>query len=245
MNDTIDFQVVTESITSMLEPRLREIEYVSPSWNFIVVLLAMLLLVINKQLYTLRFHFMLSLLLQNSDTDKMTREWNPIVSLNGFTIFVSYIAMMALLVQKIVLIYSGNTILYSGWDFYVDVCLFIATILILQYLFISLYGWLFNIETATNHHEVKHLSSMTSLNIMMIVFGLIILFYPVKAILIIIISILLIMTGVRIIKTFFEFQILSKMNLLNIFLYLCSLEIIPLAVAMTMGYRLIVSDCVL
>ena len=192
MNDTIDFQVVTESITSMLEPRLREIEYVSPSWNFIVVLLAMLLLVINKQLYTLRFHFMLSLLLQNSDTDKMTREWNPIVSLNGFTIFVSYIAMMALLVQKIVLIYSGNTILYSSFGFYLDVCTFIAALCIVQYLVISLYGWLFGIEAATTRQEVTHLSVMSVLDIVMIPLNLIIIFYPIKIILIISIVIILI-----------------------------------------------------
>ena len=245
MNDTIDFQVVTESITSMLEPRLREIEYVSPSWNFIVVLLAMLLLVINKQLYTLRFHFMLSLLLQNSDTDKMTREWNPIVSLNGFTIFVSYIAMMALLVQKIVLIYSGNTILYSSFGFYLDVCTFIAALCIVQYLVISLYGWLFGIEAATTRQEVTHLSVMTVLNIAMIPLNLIIIFYPIKIILIISIVIILIIMGIRIIKTFFEFQMLSRMNLLNNFLYFCTLEIIPLSVAIMMVKRLIVTNCVL
>ena len=245
MNDSIDFQMVTENLTSVVEPQLRVVADFVPTWNFIVVFLAMFLMVLNKQLFTQRFQTMLAVFYQPSDIDKMSREWNPVMSINGLSVFVTYVALLGLIVQKTVLVFSGNTILYSGWDFYVDVCLFIATILILQYLFISLYGWLFNIETATNHHEVKHLSSMTSLNIMMIVFGLIILFYPVKAILIILISILLIMTGVRIIKTFFEFQILSKMNLLNIFLYLCSLEIIPLAVAMTMGYRLIVSDCVL
>ena len=54
-----------------------------------------------------------------------------------------------------------------------------------------------------------------------------------------------IINGIRIIKTFFEFQILSKMNLLNIFLYFCTLEIIPLAVAITMLCRLIVTNCVL
>jgi hypothetical protein len=63
--------------------------------------------------------------------------------------------------------------------------------------------------------------------------------------LIIISSIVLIISGIRIFKTFFEFQILSKMNLFNIFLYFCILEIIPLAVAITMLCRLIVTNCVL
>ena len=245
MNDSIDFQIVTESIASMLEPHARVIEFISPYWNFIVVLLAMLLMVVNKHLYTLRFRMMLSVLTQPSDTDKMTREWNPIVSVNGFTIFVSYVAMMALVVQKIVLIYSGNTILYSSFSFYIDVCTFITALCVVQYLVITLYGWLFNIQSATTHQEVTHLSSMAILNIVMIPLNLIIIFYPIKIILIITISIILIIIVIRIIKTFFEFQLLSRMNLLNNFLYFCTLEIIPLSVAIIMVKRLIVTDCVL
>ena len=245
MNDSIDFQIVTEGVASMLEPHARVIGFVSPYWNFIVVLLAMLLMVVNKHLYSLRFRMMLSVLTQPADTDKMTREWNPIVSVNGFTIFIAYIAMMALLVQKIVLIYSGNTILYSSFSFYIDVCVFITALCVIQYLVITLYGWLFNIQSATTHQEVTHLSSMAILNIVMIPLLLIIIFYPIKIVLIITISIILIIIGIRIIKTFFEFQILSRMNLLNNFLYFCTLEIIPLSVAITMMRRLIVTDCVL
>ena len=175
----------------------------------------------------------------------MTREWNPIVSVNGLTVFVSYVALLALVVQKIILVFSRNIILYSGFGFYMDVCVFIMAFMIIQYLIVTLYGWLFGIEAATTHHEVAHLSTMTVLNIVMSFFGLIIIFYPIKIILIVTSVIILIIMGIRIIKTFFEFQILSKMNLLNIFLYFCTLEIIPLSVAITMICRLVVTDCVL
>ena len=245
MSEIIDIQLVTENIASTLEPSVRVVRDISPSWNFIIVFAAMLLMVLNKQLYTLRFRMMLSVFTQSSDIDRMTREWNPVMSINGFTVFMSYIAMMALIVQKIVLVFSGNTILYSSFDFYLDVCAFIAMLCIFQYLIVSLYGWLFGIEAATTHQTVTHLSSMAILNITMIVFGLIIIFYPTKFILIITISIILIIMAIRIIKTFFEFQILSKMNLLNNFLYFCTLEIIPLSVAIAMMCRLTVTDCVL
>ena len=245
MNDSIDFQMVTENLASVMEPQARVLENNSPVWNFVVIFLAMLLMVLNKQLFTLRFRTMLTLFYQPSDVEKMTREWNPVMSINGLSVFVTYVALLGLIVQKTILVFSGNTVLYSSFDFYVDVCAFITLLFVLQYLFISLYGWLFNIETATNHHEVSHLSTMTNLNIALILLGLVVVFYPLKFILIIIISILLIITGVRIIKAFFEFQILSKMNLLNIFLYLCSLEIIPLSVAIVMVRRLIVTNCVL
>ena len=245
MNDSIEFQVVTENIPSMMEPHLRVVEYISPFWNFLVVLAALLFMVLNKQLFPLRFRMMLSVLFSSSDSEKMTREWNPVMSVNGLSVFVTYVALLALIMQKIVLVFSGNAILYGGFGFYVDLCVFIAAFLIIQYLMITLYGWLFGIGAATSHHEVSHLSAMTILDIVMIVLGLIILFYPTKIILIITASIILIIIIIRIIKTFFEFKILSKMNLLNIFLYLCALEIIPLSVAITMLCRLIATDCVL
>ena len=245
MNDTIDFQMVTKNVASTLEPSLRVVEYISPSWNFIIVFMAMLFMVLNKQLYNMRFRMMLSVLTQSSDSERMMREWNPIVSINGFTVFLSYIALLALIVQKIVVVYSGNTILYNNFGFYLDICTFIAAICIIQYLVVSLYGWLFGIMSATTHQEVTHLSTMTILNIVMIVFGLIIIFYPTKFILIITISIILIIMAIRIIKSFFEFQILSKMNLLNNFLYFCTLEIAPISVAITMVCRLVATDCVL
>ena len=245
MGEIVDYQLVTENLTATLEPNLRVVTYISPSWNFIIVFAALVLMLFNKQLFTQRFRMMLSVLSMSSDGDRMTREWNPIVSVNGLTVFVSYVALLALIVQKIILVFSKNIILYSGFDFYLDVCVFITALMIIQYLIVTLYGWLFNISAATTHEEVTHLSSMAVLNIVMIVLGLIIIFYPIKIVLIITISIILIIMAIRIIKTFFEFQILSKMNLLNNFLYFCTLEIVPLLVAITMMCRLIVTDCVL
>lgn len=245
MRDVIEYQLVTENVATTLEPNLRVVEYISPSWNFIVVFAAIILMLFNKQLFTQRFRMMLSVLSMSSDCDRMTREWNPIVSVNGLTVFISYVALLALVVQKIILVFSKNIILYSGFGFYMDVCVFIMAFMIIQYLIVTLYGWLFGIEAATTHHEVAHLSTMTVLNIVMSFFGLIIIFYPIKIILIVTSVIILIIMGIRIIKTFFEFQILSKMNLLNIFLYFCTLEIIPLSVAITMICRLVVTDCVL
>ena len=245
MGEIVDYQLVTENLAATLEPNLRVVTYISPSWNFIIVFAALVLMLFNKQLFTQRFRMMLSVLSMSSDGDRMTREWNPIVSVNGLTVFVSYVALIALIVQKIILVFSKNIILYSGFDFYLDVCVFITALMIIQYLTVTLYGWLFGIEAATTHQEVTHLSTMTILNIAMILLGLVIIFYPIKIVLIIASAIILIITGIRIIKTFFEFQILSKMNLLNIFLYFCTLEIVPLSVAITMLCRLIVTDCVL
>lgn len=245
MNDSIDFHLVTENIAKTLEPQLRFQADISPSWNFIVVFVSLLLLVINKHMFTQRFKTMFDISYKKSDVDKMTREWNPIASFTGFSVVVVYIAVVSLIIQKLVLVLSGNTILYSSFGFYLDVCTFVSAYLIIQYLVVTLYGWLFGIEAAASHHEVTHLSTMMSLDVMLTLLSLIILFYPTKIILTVAVAIILIITAIRIVKIFFELQILSKLNSLNIFLYLCTLEIIPISIAITMVCRLILTNCVL
>ena len=240
-----EFQLVTENLTSTLEPEARVMELISPDWNFIVVFSAIILMVLNKQLFTQRFRLMLAISFQSSDYEKMTREWNPIMSVNGLTVFLSYVALIGLLVQKIVLVFSHNTLLYSSFSFFVEICVFVTAYLIIQYLVVTFYGMIFSIEAATSHHVVAHLSAMAVVNVALMVFDLVLSFYPTKIILIITAAIVLIINSIRIIKTFFEFQILSKLNLFNNFLYFCTLEIIPLSVAMTMVHRLIVTNCVL
>ncbi len=240
-----DYQLITENVASTLEPSLRMVEPVSPSWNFIVVFVAMLLMILNKQLCNARLRMMFSVLTQSHDNDRMTREWNPVMSFNGFAIFVAYVAALALVVQKIVVVYSGNTILYNNVGFYLDICAFIAALCIIRYLLVSLYGWLFGVVNATTHQEVTRISTMAILNIVMIVLEPVMIFYPTKFILIIIIAMILIIMAIRIVKTFFEFRILSKMNLLNIFLYFCTLEIALVSIAIVMVCRLVATDCVL
>ena len=245
MNDSIDFQFVVENVASAMEPVPRILDNMIPTWNIIIVFMSLLFVVLNKQLYHMRFSVLLLELTQSSDSVRMTREKNPVLSLNGLTVFVSYVAMLSMIIQKIIVIYSGNTILYNNFGFYLDICTFIAFVCIIQYLIATLFGWLFGMSNATTHHEITLISTMALLNVVMVFLCLIILFYPIKIVLIISISIILIITAIRIIKTFFEVQILSKMNLFNNFLYFCTLEIIPISIAVTMMCRLIATDCVL
>jgi len=244
MNDSMGFQFVVENAASVMEPKLRVLDNAVPTWSVIIVVAALLVLVLNKHILAQRFR-LFSLSAKLADVDKITREWNPITSFTGLSVVLIYIALLSLLVQKAVLVLSGNTILYSGFDFYMDICVFVAAYLILQYLFTNLFGWIFGFEKASMHHEIAHLSTMVFLNVILVVFALTAFFYPTKIIMMITSAIILIITIIRIIKTFFEVQILSKMNLFNNFLYFCILEIIPISVVVTMMSRLIATDCVL
>ena len=245
MNDTIDYQIVTEHMTSVVNPQLRGMDGLVPTWNFIVILVAIAMLLLNKQFFTQRFRAMITMFVQPSDAQKMTREWNPVTSLNGLSIVIVYIALMALILQKTVLAFTGKYMLYGSLDFYFDICVYIAAYLVVQYLVATFVGWLFGFEAATSHHEVLHLSAAAVLDIVTVVLSMVVIFYPFKGFLVFSLIIIGLITVVRLVKTFFEVQILSKMNLYKNFLYFCALEIIPVSIAVTMVMRLIVSGCVL
>ena len=245
IDDSIDFQFVVNNIATALEPHVRVVTNVTPPWNFVIVFSAILVMALNKHVFTQSFRMLLTAFYKSYDIDKTTRESNHVMSINGLLLTLTYVALLALVIQKTVTVFSGNFILFGGFDFYLEICTFIAAYLIIQHLIATFLGWLFGFEQAILHHETSHLSIITILNTVMTVLCLVILFYPQKIFLIIIISLILIMTGIRLFKLFFEIQFLSKLNYFNIFLYLCSLEIVPISVVITMLCRLVATNCVL
>lgn len=245
MNDSIEYQIVTENIPSGIEPQLRFLDGGVPVWNFIILLVAIVLMLLNRNLFAQRFSTMLKMMFQPSDAMKMTREWNPAESVNGISALVVYVGLLSFILQKTVLAYTNNSILFGGIGFYKDVCMFIITYLILQHLGITFFGWLFGFKAAAARHEALHVSAIAAMDTIMIVIAMVVIFYPAKIILVIAVAIIMILTCIRVIKSFFEIQILTKMNLFQNFLYFCTLEIVPLSIAVTMMIRLIVSGCVL
>lgn len=239
-----DFQFVTENIAGSLDEKVRVLENAAPSWNFIVIFSAILTLVLIKQLAPKRLKLVTSMLYQNFDIDKVGREWNPMTSIIGFAIAISYIALLALFIQKSICVFSSNA-LYSGGDFYVQVCIFTGAFILVQYLFVNATGWLFQTRLASQHQSLTHLSMATSLCLVLPVLLLVMTFYPLKFCVIAGLVIITTLTALRIGKTFIAHQLLIKGVTLKIFLYFCALEIIPFSIAMTMAIRVAVTNSVL
>ncbi len=215
MNDSIDYKIVTENIVSEVEPQLRVLENVIPTWSLVLLLMVTLLLVVGRKFF------------------------------KNLLAAVSYIALLALIIQKTVLVFSGNSTLYGNSGFYIDVCVFIAAYLIVQHLVVYFIGWLFGDEEAAIRHSMMHIEYARIIDMPLLVLALVAVFYPMKFFLVLSLVIIIGNTFVRIIKTFFEVQILTKVNLFQNFLYFCTLEIMPLSVAVTMLVRLIATDCIL
>ncbi|MBO5854055.1 MAG: DUF4271 domain-containing protein, partial [Bacteroidales bacterium] len=83
-------------------------------------------------------------------------------------------------------------------------------------------------------HVNLHISTMATTNVILMPMMLILFFYPYKFLCVIIIAILLILFSIRFVKLLIEVRMLSKLNFVNIFLYLCTVEILPILIIFKM-----------
>lgn len=225
-----DFKFVTEVSCRYGKPVEREVTYVSAAWNFVVLFVVLIFMVLNKFMSHQRLSSVISIPFQNSGGERSMRDNPSFFNLASFSVIVSFILMLSLFVQKIFVVYGGNRILHDNFSFFVDVATCVAAVFVFNYLLITFYGWLFKVEALIHLHFTSHVSAMATSNLFLMPVILLLFFHPYKLFLII----SLILLGVFFITIFtkllIEVRMLSKLNFVNIFLYLCTVEILPVLV---------------
>ena len=229
-----DFKFVAEKLPSFEGPMEREVTYISATWNFIVFFVVLILIVVNKMLSQRKY---IASAFQSRTGDRAVRESNSLVGVQSLFVIISFALMISMLVQKIFLIYGENYILHSKFDFFVDILLSVLTIFILNHLLISLYGWLFETENLIFFYISSHVSAMSNCNFFLMPIIMLLFFHPYRFFLIIAAVITLVFYVIHSVKLLMETRMLLKINFVNIFLYLCTVEILPVLVI----FRLIVN----
>ena len=79
-------------------------------------------------------------------------------------------------------------------------------------------------------HVNLHVSTMAIASVIFIPIMMVMFFYPYRFLCVIILIILILLYIIRFIKLLIEVRMLSKLNFVNIFLYLCTVEILPVLV---------------
>ena len=226
-----DFNFVAEQSSCFEGPKEREVTYISASWNFMVFFVVLILIVVNKML-SQRKHVVS--FFQNKVGERASRESNSLVSVQALFVLISFALMISMFVQKVFLVYGGNYILHSNFGFFVDILLSVLTIFILNYLITSFYGWLFKTENLIFFHVSSLVSVMSMCNFILMPIILLLFFHPYKILLIIATVIIFVFFIIHMAKLLAETRMLLKVNFVNIFLYLCTSEILPALVIFKM-----------
>lgn len=241
MNDSIkgsnqygDFKFVTEKSDGFGSPHLREVTYISAGWNFMILFAVMIMVVIGRFVNSHKIFYNVKSPFQHAGIDKSVRDTMSSSLLMYMLIVISSILLISMFLQKFLIIYGANRILYDNFSFYTDVVFAVSTLFVLNYLLMSFYAWMFNSRSLLMLHVNSHLSNLEMINIVLIPFLMVLFFYPYKSFCVICLLLIILSYVIYFINFIVEIRLLSKLNFINIFLYLCTLEIVPLLVIFKM-----------
>ena len=225
-----NFKFITETSGQYEGPKEREVTYISAAWNFVILFIVMIFMVLNKFTSQQRLSTVISMPFQNGGGERVKRENPSFFNLASFSVIVSFILMLSLFVQKIFVVYGGSRILHDSIDFFVDIVTCVSAVFVFNYLVTYFYAWLFKADSLAHFHFGFHVSSMTTCNLLLMPIILLLFFYPYKIFLIFTLVIIGLFYLITFVKILIEVRMLSKLNFVNIFLYLCIIEILPILV---------------
>lgn len=237
-NQYKDFKFVTEKPIGFNGPKERELTSAGSGWNLIVVFVSLVIIVINKLLRQNRLISSFTSL-QKTGVEKYTRKNYLYHNFNLLSTVFSFILLISMLIFKVIEISSPELIRQPDYKTYISIVTYITVFVLFNYLAIMFYGWILKSQVLSSLQLSLHYFAMSISNIILIVFLMIILFYPYVECCVIAAVLLLLIFIVRIIKLLNETRLLINFNFVNIFLYLCTIEILPLMVIAKMIFLII------
>jgi hypothetical protein len=235
--DSVVPSFITSGFGGSLTPMTRMTYDIVQGWNLAILGIMLLLIVLNKQLYPRQFRQILSVSGGVARTNQLLREWNPVRSFLGTSFTLGYIVLLTLFIQKSCVILSHDMLQYNNTKVFGVLCAAVAGWVLLRYLFLYFVNWLFDAhDTVDRQMSVQFSVSILTL-IAMIPMVLLLLYNPTKYFVWVGLFLLGLAAVLRLILGIIETRVATKMSTFYIFLYLCALEIAPIATLVTAGLR--------
>lgn len=239
--DTVCDSVVPSFITTgfdgVINPLPRVSHEVMLGWNLAIMACALLLVAINKQIFPRQFRQVLSVPKGVSQTNQLLREWTPTRSFMGLSLLVAYVAIIALFVQKSFVVMSRDVVRFNGFGVYSAICGLVAAWLSLRIMMVYVMEWLFHLKDIAERQMTVYISVSTLCFLVMQPIILLLLYNPYSILVWTGVGLLVICALMRFAIGFIETRVSTKLPSFYIFLYLCSLEILPLALLLVGGVR--------
>ena len=244
VRDSVVPSFITEGFHGTLIPMVRMTYEILQGWNLALLGLMLLLIVLNKQLYPRQFRQVLSVPGGVAHTNQLLREWSPMGSFLCVSFSLGYVLLLALFVQKSCVVLSHDVLAYNGWRMYWTLAAGVLGWVLLRYLILHFANWLFDTRDTIDRQMTVQFSISIFTLIVMIPIVLLLLYNPTKYFVWIGIAVLGLAAVLRLVLGVIETRVSTKISSFYIFLYLCALEIAPLATLVTAGWRYFSQDVV-
>ena len=237
--DSIVTSFITEDFGGVVAPLPRVTYDILEGWELALLGIILLLIVLSKQLYPRQLRQVLSLPQGTAHTNQLLREWSPTRSFLGTSFTLSYIALVALFLQKSCAILSRDMLRFSGLDNY---ALFFAIVLgwvMFRHALLHVVNWLFDAKDVVDRQEAVQLMGVTYSIIALWPVVLLLLYNPYSLFVWIGCGIIVVAALIRFVMQIIETSFFIKIPSFYIFSYFCALEIAPVATLVTAGLRYI------
>ena len=235
--DSVVPSFITSGFRGTMTPMLRMSYEILQGWNLALLGLMLLLIVVNKQLYPRQFRQVLSVPGGVAHTNQLLSEWNPLRSFLCVSFTLGYVLLISLFVQKSCVVLSHDVATYNGWAMFWTICAIMTGWLLLRYLMLHFVNWLFEARDAVDRQMTVQFSVSIFTLIVMIPVALLLIYNPIKYFVWVGFGLLVLAAIVRLVLGIIETRVATKVSAFYIFLYLCALEIAPIATLVTAGWR--------
>ena len=230
---------VTEGFGRAVVPLLRSTYDVLQGWDLAIIALALLLVVLNKQLFPRQFRQVLSVPGGVAHTNQLLREWSPMRSFLGVSLVLAYILVLSVFVQKSVVVVTCDIQHYNSLSDFAVIASCVAGWVLLRHMALRFVNWMLDTNEAVNRQLAVQLALSILTLLLMLPVVLLLLYNPYSMFVRIGVGIIVVSALARFVYGFVETRVAIKTPSLFIFLYFCALEIAPMALLLTACMRYI------
>jgi hypothetical protein len=200
------------------------------SWQYsLVIFVVLLMLVVSRQAFQRKFSQTILAVTGNNHLNQLLREWNPVKHPLGLLYTLSYLLLFSLFLYEVV-----NQLSPHSFGKHADTSLFfiiigiVTAVLAFKFVMVITLAALFRTYQATQLYLAHQISFMLLGSLVFFPFILILVYNPSDAVLAIALVVISSLMIYRLIRSFFVSLVERQFGLLYLFLYLCTLEIVPL-----------------
>lgn len=208
-------------------------------WDLVIIALVLLLVVLNKQLYPRQFRQVLTVPQGVAHTNQLLREWTPMRSFLGVSFMLAYILVMSVFVQKSIVVMTRDAQRFNAFGDLALIGACVAGWVLVRHLFLRFADWLFASKGAVERQMAVELSISVISLLALLPVVLMLLYNPYSMFVWIGVGIILVSALARFVFGLVETRVAIKIPAFFIFLYLCGLEIAPIATLLTAGMRFV------
>ena len=200
------------------------------NWVTAMLIISFTLIALSKGIFQRKFNLIIRALYNNRNFNALIKEVNIFNEFQSWLLFVAYVLNFSLFIYFLIRFYAGR--LPSGYGFYDygEILIFFFIFNLMKLLIIRVIGAIF--KTSAKSNEYMALNFIFSLVAGMFIFPLLVLIFYSNMIFILYTSLIIISLYYlfQLYKDFFIGSGVIKFSKVYLFIYLCTLEILPVMI---------------